>query len=165
VAARTDLRVALGPVGIWASLDAILIGEVLDFASVVGPPRVGHVPASRTPVPGSDAAKDVMVSRLIPNCDFQKLWTADSISVLGSQISLLAIPLTAAIILKVEPLAFAMLGTIEFLPFILFTLPVGAWVDRLPRRPILIIGDLGRAVVLSTIPLAYFFGSLTIWQL
>jgi hypothetical protein len=87
-----------------------------------------------------------MVIRLIRNRDFQKLWTAESISVFGSQISLLAIPLTAAIILNVEPFAFAMLGTIEFLPFILFTLPAGAWVDRLPRRPILIIGDLGRAI-------------------
>jgi MFS family permease len=105
------------------------------------------------------------VTRLIRNRDFQKLWTAQSISVFGSQISLLAIPLTAAIILKVEPFAFAMLGTIEFLPFILFTLPAGAWVDRLPRRPILIIGDLGRAVALSTIPLAYLLGSVTIWQL
>jgi MFS family permease len=103
--------------------------------------------------------------RLIRNRDFQKLWTAASISGFGSQVSVLAIPLTAAIILKVEPFAFAMLGTIEFLPFILFTLPAGAWVDRLRRRPILIIGDLGRAVALSTIPLAYVLGSLTIWQL
>ena len=106
-----------------------------------------------------------MVNRLTRNRDFQKLWTAASISVFGSQISLLAIPLTAATILNVAPFAFAMLGTIEFLPFILFTLPAGAWVDRLPRRPILIIGDVGRAVALSTIPLAYFFGSLTIWNL
>jgi MFS family permease len=103
--------------------------------------------------------------RLIRNRDFQKLWTAASISGFGSQVSVLAIPLTAAIILNVEPFAFAMLGTIEFLPFILFTLPAGAWVDRLRRRPILIIGDLGRAVALSTIPLAYVLGSLTIWQL
>ena len=102
---------------------------------------------------------------LIRNRDFQKLWTAQSISVFGSQISQLAIPLAAAVLLKVEPFAFAMLGTIEFLPFILFTLPAGAWIDRLPRRPILILGDLGRAVALSTIPLAYVFGGLTIWQL
>lgn len=102
---------------------------------------------------------------LIRNHDFQKLWAAQSISVFGSQVSQLAIPLAAALILKVDPFAFAMLGTVEFLPFILFTLPAGAWVDRLPRRPILILGDLGRAGVLSTIPLAYLLGSLTIWQL
>jgi MFS family permease len=102
---------------------------------------------------------------LIRNPNFQKLWTAETISVFGSQISALAIPLTAALILKVGPFAFAMLGTIEFLPFILFTLPAGAWVDRLRRRPILISGDLGRALALVTIPIAYALGVLTIWQL
>ena len=102
---------------------------------------------------------------LIQNRDFQKLWTAETISVFGSQVSALAIPLTAALILKVEPFAFALLGTIEFLPFILFTLPAGAWVDRLRRRPILISGDLGRAIALATIPAAYFLGVLRIWQL
>jgi MFS family permease len=102
---------------------------------------------------------------LIRNRDFQKVWTAETISVFGSQVSALAIPLTAAIILKVEPFAFALLGTIEFLPFILFTLPAGAWVDRLRRRPIMITGDLGRAIALATIPAAYFADVLTIWQL
>jgi len=97
--------------------------------------------------------------------DFLKLWTAETISVFGSQISALAIPLIAALYLKVEPFAFAMIGTIEMLPFILFTLPAGAWVDRLRRRPILISGDLGRAIVLATIPIAYAFDALTIWQL
>ncbi len=110
-----------------------------------------------TPVPARPS--------LLQNRDFQKLWTAETISVFGSQISALAIPLTAALILKVEPFAFALLGTIEFLPFILFTLPAGAWVDRLRRRPILISGDLGRALALATIPAAYFLGVLTIWQL
>jgi MFS family permease len=67
----------------------------------------------------------------------------------------------------VEPFAFAMLGTVEFLPFILFTLPAGAWVDRLRRRPILIAGDLGRALALGSIPIVYAIdpAALTIWQL
>jgi MFS family permease len=99
------------------------------------------------------------------HADFLKLWTAQSISVFGSQISALAIPLVAALVLHVEAFRFALLATVEFLPFILFTLPAGAWVDRLRRRPILIIGDLGRAVALATIPLAYALGVLTIWQL
>lgn len=102
---------------------------------------------------------------LLRHPDFLKLWTAETISVFGSQVSGLAIPLIAALYLKVEPFAFAMLGTIEFLPFILFTLPAGAWVDRLRRRPILISGDLGRAIALGTIPVAFWFDALTIWQL
>jgi hypothetical protein len=59
---------------------------------------------------------------LVRQPDFLKLWAAETISVFGSQISGLAIPLVAALILKVEPFAFALLGTIEFLPFILFPL-------------------------------------------
>src|SRR4029079_6709581 len=53
----------------------------------------------------------------------------------------------------------------EFLPFILFSLPAGVWVDRLRRRPILIAGDLGRAIAIASIPVAFYFDALTIWQL
>jgi MFS family permease len=59
----------------------------------------------------------------------------------------------------------ALLGMIEFLPFILFSLPAGAWVDRLRRRPILIAGDVGRALSLISIPIAYELGVLSIGQL
>jgi MFS family permease len=97
--------------------------------------------------------------------DFAKLWTAATISLMGSQVSLIAIPVVAVLILKVPPFEVALLGTFEFLPFIFFTLPAGVWVDRLPRRLILVIGDLGRAVSLATIPIAYAFGFLTIYQL
>src|SRR5207302_6077439 len=60
---------------------------------------------------------------------------------------------------------FSLLATLGFLPFIIFALPAGVWVDRLRRRPILIFGDVGRAVLLATIPVAYGFGVLTVWQL
>ena len=104
---------------------------------------------------------------LLRHPNFLKLWTAETVSVFGSQISALAIPVVAVVILHAQAFEVALLGTIEFLPFILFTLPAGAWVDRLRRRPIMIIGDLGRAAVLSTIPIVYFLnpGALTIWQL
>jgi MFS family permease len=102
---------------------------------------------------------------LLRHPDFLKLWTAETVSVFGSQVSALAIPLIAVLTLKVSPFEVALLGTIEFLPFILFTLPAGAWVDRLRRRPIMISGDLGRAIVLATIPLAFVADALTIWQL
>jgi MFS family permease len=97
--------------------------------------------------------------------DFVKLWTGETISQFGTQVSLLAIPLIAALTLNVTPFEFGLLGTIEFLPFILISLPAGVWVDRLPRRPILIIGDIGRGVALLSIPIAFTFNSLTIWQL
>ncbi len=84
--------------------------------------------------------------------DFVKLWTAETISVFGTQITLLALPLIAATTLNVTPFEFGLLGAIEFLPFILLSLPAGVWVDRLRRRPILIAGDVVRAVALPAHP-------------
>ncbi len=56
------------------------------------------------------------------------------------------------------------LGVVRFLPWILFTLPAGVWVDRMRRRPILIGADVARAVLLASIPVAFLGGWLTIWQ-
>jgi MFS family permease len=102
---------------------------------------------------------------LLRHPDFLKLWTAESISVFGSAITQLALPLIAATVLNVSPFEFGLLTTIEFLPFILLSLPAGVWVDRLRRRPILIAGDLGRAAAIASIPVAFYFDALTIWQL
>ena len=87
--------------------------------------------------------------------DFLKLWTAETISQLGTQVTLLGLPLIAILLLRANAFEVGLLGTAEFLPFILFGLPAGAWVDRLRRRPILIIGDLGRVLSLGSIPLVY----------
>jgi MFS family permease len=97
--------------------------------------------------------------------DFLKLWSAETISQFGTQVSQLALPLVALLILDASAFEVAALGTVEFLPFILFTLPAGVWVDRLPRRPILIAGDFGRAALLITIPIAYVTDVLTLGQL
>ena len=97
--------------------------------------------------------------------DFVKLWTGQSISELGSQVSQLAIPWLAAVELHASPLAFSLLGVLGFLPFVLFALPAGVWVDRLRRRQILIVGDSARAVLLAMIPVLWFAGVLEIWHL
>ncbi|HEY7524377.1 MAG TPA: MFS transporter, partial [Candidatus Limnocylindrales bacterium] len=97
--------------------------------------------------------------------DFTKLWSAATVSLFGTQVSQVAIPVVAVLILQASAFEVAVVATLEFLPFLLFTLPAGVWVDRLSRRRILITGDLGRAVMLATIPIAYFLNALTIWQL
>jgi len=97
--------------------------------------------------------------------DFLKLWSAETVSQFGTQISLLALPLVAIDVLHVSAFKVATLTTVEFLPFLLVSLPAGVWVDRLPRRPILIAGDLARAGLLASIPIAYAMDVLTIWQL
>lgn len=102
---------------------------------------------------------------LLRTADYRRLWVGETISQFGSQVSLLAIPYIATVLLRVTPFEVALLGALQFLPFLLFTLPAGAWVDRLRRRPILISGDLVRVVALGTIPVTWSFGTLTIWQL
>ncbi len=97
--------------------------------------------------------------------DFRALWGAETISQFGSQVTFLALPLAAILILNESTFRVALLTSVEFLPFLLFTLPAGVWVDRLRRRPILILSDLVRALALVTIPIAHWLGGLTIWQL
>jgi MFS family permease len=97
--------------------------------------------------------------------EFMKLWTGETISQLGTQVTLLALPLTAVVILKANAFQVGLLSTLEFIPFILVGLPAGVWVDRLRRRPILIAGDLLRALTLGSIPLAYKLHTLHMGQL
>jgi len=97
--------------------------------------------------------------------DFLKLWSAETISQFGSQITGLALPLVAVLVIEASAFEVSALFVIEFLPFILFAIPAGVWVDRLKRKPILVISDIGRAALLGSIPIAYAFDVLTLWQL
>ena len=102
---------------------------------------------------------------LLRDSDFLKLWTGQTVSTFGTQITILAVPIVAAVALKVSPFEFGLLATVEFLPVVILSLPAGVWVDRLRRRPILIWGDIGRAISLLSIPIAFALNALTIWQL
>ncbi len=102
---------------------------------------------------------------LLRHRDFQKLWAGQTVSMLGSQVSQLALPLVAVLVLHVSAFYVALLGTVDLLPFLLFALPAGVWIDRIPRRPVLIVADTGRALALATVPVVAAFGHLTIWQL
>jgi MFS family permease len=99
------------------------------------------------------------------HADFMKLWTGQTISEFGSQFSALAVPIVAAISLHAHAFEFSMLGVLGFMPFILFALPAGVWVDRLRRRRILIVGDSARAVLLALIPVLWATHTLRIWHL
>lgn len=93
--------------------------------------------------------------------DFTKLWIGETISLFGSQISALALPLVAVLVLQASPAQMGLLGAVEFAPFLLFSLVAGIWVDRLPRRPILIVSNVGRAVLLGCVPVAAWFDVLS----
>jgi len=86
--------------------------------------------------------------------DFLKLWSGQTISLFGSEITSLALPLTAILVLGATPAQMGILGAVQNAPYLLIGLFVGVWVDRLRRRPLLIGVDLGRAILLGSIPCA-----------
>ena len=99
------------------------------------------------------------------NSEFLKLWAAQTISFFGSQITMLALPLAAAVSLEASATQMGLLRTADLAPGLLVGLFAGALIDRLRRRPILILADVGRAKLLASIPLASYLGILHMSQL
>lgn len=95
------------------------------------------------------------------NTDFLKLWAGETISLFGSQITQLALPLVAVATLNASPFQMGMLSAAGTVPILLLSLLVGTWVDRQRRRHLLLLTDLGRALVLSSIPVAAMLNTLT----
>src|SRR5258706_9050734 len=93
--------------------------------------------------------------------DFMKLWVGQSISELGSRISREGIPLIAVIVLAATPEQVGLLTAVSAIPVLIFGLFAGLWIDRLRRRPVMIVTDVGRALLLLAIPLAALTGHLT----
>jgi hypothetical protein len=99
------------------------------------------------------------------NADFVHLWSSATISNLGTQVSLLALPFVAIVTVHASTFEVAALGAAESAPLLFFALPAGAWIDRLRKRPVMLAADIGCAAALGSIPLAKALGVLTIWQL
>jgi MFS family permease len=97
--------------------------------------------------------------------DFLKLWGAQTVSTVGTQVTLIALPLTAILVLDASTFAVAALTAMDTLPFLLFALPAGIWIDRMRRRPLMVVAEVGRAAALLSIPVAYLFDALTLAQL
>lgn len=102
---------------------------------------------------------------LLRNRNFRRLLAADAVSHVGTQVTLVALPLTAVVTLQASPMETGLLSAAQTVAFLLLGLPAGVWVDRLRRRPIMIAADLARAVLLLTLPVAWWFGVLTLAQL
>ncbi len=94
--------------------------------------------------------------------DFRYLWAAETISQLGTQLTLVVMPLIAALTLDVTAFEMGLLTAAGGLPRLLIGLVAGVWVDRWPRRPVLLLTDLGRALTLLAIPVAALLGGLRI---
>jgi MFS family permease len=104
--------------------------------------------------------------RLLRERDFRNFWLGETISLLGDQISLIALPLAAVLVLDAGPADMGYLTAAGLAPHLLLSLPAGVWLDRVARRRrIMIAADLGRALLVATVPLAYAFDALTMAQL
>lgn len=97
--------------------------------------------------------------------DFRLLWTAETVSEMGSSVSMVALPLVAVVTLHASTFQVAALAAVETVAWPVLGLPAGVWVDRLARRPVLVAADLGRAAVLLSVPVAAALGQLTLAQL
>jgi MFS family permease len=103
--------------------------------------------------------------RLIGQPGFRRLWFGQTVSMFGSQVTILALPLTAVLFLHASTFQVGLLTTAGFAPFLLIGLPAGVWVDRVRRKPVMIAADATRTLVLASIPVTYGLGMLTLAQL
>lgn len=97
---------------------------------------------------------------LLRDVVYRRLWSSILISSLGGQVTMLALPLTAAVLLKATPTQMGLLTAMEIAPFILFSLPGGVWLDRVRKLPVYIGGETLLAFGVASVPLAWHFGWL-----
>jgi MFS family permease len=102
---------------------------------------------------------------LLKHRDFRRLWAGETVSELGTQVSVLAVPLLAVRSLHATTFQVALLTATSTVGFLVVGLPAGAWVDRLRKRKVMIAADIGRVLALGSIPIAYAFGALGLLQL
>jgi MFS family permease len=120
------------------------------------------------PIPTSWKASVQRVLPALPANDllrdfaYRRLWTSILISSFGGQVTMLALPLTAAVLLHASPTQMGLLTAMELLPFVLFSLPVGVWLDRIRKLPVYIAGELTIGVVVLSVPVAWWLGWLSI---
>jgi MFS family permease len=98
---------------------------------------------------------------LLRDATYRRLWASILISSFGGQVTMLALPLTAAVLLHATPTQMGRLTAMEILPFVLFSLPSGVWLDRVRKLPVYVAGETFIAVAVASVPLAAWAGWLT----
>jgi len=98
---------------------------------------------------------------LLRDATYRRLWTSILVSSLGGQVTMLALPLTAAVLLHATPTQMGLLTAMEIVPFVLFSLPSGVWLDRVRKLPVYVGGEVALALTVASVPLAWALGVLT----
>ena len=114
--------------------------------------RFRQLIAARMALPAGDLLRDAT---------YRRLWTSILISSLGGQVTMLALPLTAAVLLHATPTQMGLLTAMEIAPFVLFSLPAGVWLDRVRKLPIYVTGECAIGAIVASVPLAWMLGVLT----
>ncbi|WP_230689027.1 MFS transporter [Micromonospora sp. WMMC415] len=127
-------------------------------------PTAGKDPDSTSTGPSVDTL-GVPARGLWHERNFRLLWIGQAASSVGSNVTVVALPLVAVAVLDATPFAVTVLTAAAWLPWLLVGLPAGAWVDRLPRRPVMIACDLLSAALFLSVPVTAVLGVLTIGQL
>lgn len=97
---------------------------------------------------------------------FRNFWLGQTISVMGDQVTSLALPIVAVLVLKADPAQMGLLTAASLLPHLFFSLPAGVWLDRVhQRRRLMIVVDFLRAALIATVPLAFLGGWLSMTHL
>jgi MFS family permease len=118
------------------------------------------------PADSPPPASQRWLPRLLRGTPFRRYWSAHTVSLFGDEISALALPLFAVLVLHAGPAQMGLLIAAALIPNLLFSMLAGAWIDRRPRkRQIMIVADIGRALLLAAVPLAFFLDVLTIEHL
>ena len=98
---------------------------------------------------------------LLRDAVYRRLWSSILIASVGGQVTLLALPLTAALLLNATPTQMGWLTALEILPFVLFSLPSGVWLDRVRKLPIYIAGEVSIGLAVASVPVAWWLGMLS----
>lgn len=98
---------------------------------------------------------------LLRDAIYRRLWSSILISSFGSQVTMLALPLTAAVLLHASPTQMGLLTAMEIVPFVLFSLPSGVWLDRVRKLPVYVTGELLLSFAVASVPLAWWMGWLS----
>jgi predicted MFS family arabinose efflux permease len=115
-----------------------------------------------TNVPSPQAGLTAKRAGVFANLDFVKLWTGQSVSLIGTQVTQFTMPLVAVLTLNATVAQVGVLNALRFVPVLLLSLFAGVWLDRRRRRPVLIACALGNAVLIGMVPLASATGMLSI---
>nr|WP_042197648.1 MFS transporter [Kibdelosporangium sp. MJ126-NF4]CEL23094.1 major facilitator superfamily MFS_1 [Kibdelosporangium sp. MJ126-NF4]CTQ90231.1 major facilitator superfamily MFS_1 [Kibdelosporangium sp. MJ126-NF4] len=92
---------------------------------------------------------------------FRNLWLSQTVTLFGTSVTLLALPLVGLFFLDASAFEVGLLWAVEYVPIVLVGLPVGVWVERLPLRTVMVVADIGRAVALLAVPFALWLDMLS----